>query len=85
MSDRIALAKQERSSQLTIHFIMATKVTPTKSYIREIGDVFESGRLQLNIFSKYAEKKHMAEKIFSNSDSKQETCFAFKLKLGKVG
>ena len=68
---------------------MATKVTPTKSYIREFGDVCrlcssESGRLQLKIFSKSGEKKHMAEKIFNNSDSKQETCFAFKLKLGKV-
>ena len=48
---------------------MATKVTPTKSYIRKFGDVCrlcssESGRLQLKIFSKSGEKKHMAEKIF---------------------
>ncbi len=46
---------------------MATKVTPTKSCIREFGDVScssESGRLQLKIFSKSGEKKHMAEKIF---------------------
>ena len=59
---------------------MATKVTRTKSYIREFGNVCrlcsgESGRLQLKIFSKSGEKKHMAEKTFNNSDSKQETRF----------
>ena len=58
---------------------MATKVTQTKSYIREFGDVCrlcssESSRLQPKIFSKSGEKKHMAEKIFNNSDSKQGAC-----------